>query len=227
MERGNNNIESNMLRKILKVIFRIIYNIVIILCILLIAIIVLQKVTDNNGSIAGYRIFRVVSGSMIPRFDIGEVVICKQVTGDEIELGDTIVYRGKTGDLNGKLIMHEVIAKIYDENDNLKITAKGLLNGIEDPDITEDEVLGVVKLSSTVLSLLYNLTTSTYSSFIIIFILAINVFISFRSNKNTDKATKQLDEGEMQDQLYNEFEDEIENVEETNDLNNKFTNDDI
>ena len=169
MEKKN-DVELNIFRRIAKIFFRILYNLLTIICIILICIIVMQKITDNNGSIGGYRIFRVVSGSMIPRYNIGEVVICKETSGDDIELGDAIVYRGKVADLKGKLIMHEVIAKTYDEEGKLKITAKGLLNGTEDPDVTEEEVLGVVKFSSGILTFLYVLATGTYSSFIIIFI---------------------------------------------------------
>ena len=130
MKKKKNNSELNMFKRITKIFFKILYNILTIICVILIGIIVLQKVTDSNKTIAGYRIFRVVSGSMIPKYEIGEVVICKEVPAENIELGDAIVYRGKTGDLSGKLIMHEVIAKTYDENDNLTITAKGLLNSI-------------------------------------------------------------------------------------------------
>ncbi len=223
--KRENDIELNIFKRIAKIFFRVLYNVITILCLILIFIIVLQKITDNNGSIAGYRIFRVVSGSMIPRYNIGEVVICKQIPGDEIELGDTIVYRGRDGDLDGKLIMHEVIAKIYDENDNLKITAKGLLNGQEDPDISDDEVLGVVKVSSSILTLLYTLATSTYSSFIIIFILAVNVFINFkptRSRINKEKSEEGIEVfGEDEDVINNLEEDsnEVENYE--NDLDAK------
>ena len=42
---------------------------------------------------------------MIPKFNVGEVVICKETPGDKIKIGDAIVYRGKIGELNNKLVM--------------------------------------------------------------------------------------------------------------------------
>ncbi len=212
--KSENTVELNIFRKIAKVFFRILYNLLTILCVILICIIVMQRVTDSNGSIAGYRIFRVISGSMIPRYDIGEVVICKEIPSDDIKIGDAIVYRGKDGELNGKLIMHEVIAKNYDENNNLTITAKGLLNGMEDPDISENEVLGVVIFTSRILTSLYVLATSTYSAFIIIFILAINVFFSFKSSTRNIESRHKVKQLETNNEEYEEYEDEEDNLEE-------------
>lgn len=173
--------EVNILRKILGFVPGILYNILIIFCVLLIAIIVMQRLTDSNRSINGYKIFKVVSGSMVPKYDVGEVVICKETPVEDIKVGNAIVYRGKIGELSGKLVMHEVIAINQDANNELKFYARGLNNSKGDPEISESQILGVVIFKSRILSLLYRLATSVYSSFIIITILVINVFVSFKS----------------------------------------------
>lgn len=105
--------EDNKIIKIniIKIALKILYNILVIWCILLILIIVMQKITDSNKSIGGYRIFRVVTGSMLPQYDIGEVVICKEIPANKIKKGNDIVYRGRIGELSGKIIMHEVVDK--------------------------------------------------------------------------------------------------------------------
>ena len=54
--KRENDIELNIFKRIAKIFFRVLYNVITILCLILIFIIVLQKITDNNGSIAGYRI---------------------------------------------------------------------------------------------------------------------------------------------------------------------------
>ena len=66
--------KENMI-KIAKLSLKILYDIFIIFCVMLVAIIVMQKFSNNNRTILGYRIFRVVTGSMEPEYDIGEVVI--------------------------------------------------------------------------------------------------------------------------------------------------------
>ena len=161
--------KSNIFKKAIKLVFKILYQILIVLCFILILIIVLQKVTNSNGSIAGYRIFRVITGSMIPQYDVGEVVISKEINPNKIKVGDDIVYMGTYGEYNGKIIMHEVIGIDKDEKgNNSNFHAKGLnTNSIEDPQIKADQIYGVVKYKSAVLTVLYKLATNIYSVFVI------------------------------------------------------------
>ena len=101
--------KKDILKKILKVVPKILYDILIIFCVALILVVVWQIITDNNESIGGYRLFRIISGSMVPEFNVDEVVVCKDTESEDIEIGNVIVYRGKTGELTNTLIMHEVI----------------------------------------------------------------------------------------------------------------------
>lgn len=217
--------KSNIFKKAIKLVFKILYQILIVLCFILILIIVLQKVTNSNGSIAGYRIFRVITGSMIPQYDIGEVVISKEINPNKIKVGDDIVYIGTYGEYNGKIIMHEVVGIDKDENgNNTNFHAKGLnTNSIEDPQIKADQIYGVVKLKSGVLTVLYNLATNIYTAFVIITILVFNVFVSFSlpekiKKKQLKEASEELedeeDDEEDENDEYDDEEDENEEYEE-------------
>ena len=218
--------KSNIFKKAIKLVFKILYQILIVLCFILILIIVLQKVTNSNGSIAGYRIFRVITGSMIPQYDVGEVVISKEINPNKIKVGDDIVYMGTYGEYNGKIIMHEVIGIDKDEKgNNSNFHAKGLnTNSIEDPQIKADQIYGVVKLKAGVLTVLYNLATNIYTSFVIITILAFNVFVSFSlpekiKNKQLKEASEEFeeeedDEDEEDDDEYDDEDDENEEEDE-------------
>ena len=207
---GNGIYSKNSIwRKILKIVLKISYQILIILCLILIAIIVLQKITNSNNSIAGYRIFRVITGSMLPQYDIGEVVICKEVDPKNIKVGEDIVYRGTYGEYNGKIIMHEVIKIDKDENNNLNFHAKGLnSNSEEDPQIKPSQIYGIVIFKASILSILYDLATNVYTAFFIIFILVLNVFISFKITKK--EKISQLNEAVSLDDD-NIYENEIKN----------------
>ena len=169
----NDKSKVNKGEKMLSLIPDLLYNILVILCVIVIAIIVMQRLSDSNRSIGGYKIFKVVSGSMEPKYDVGEVVICKETEMEDIKIGDALVYRGKIGDLNGRIVMHEVIQISHDKNNNLTFFAKGLNNSKGDPEINESQVLGIVKFRSKILTLLYKLATSIYSAFAIITILVI------------------------------------------------------
>ena len=182
-------------KKLIKIVFKILYQIIIIMCVLLTLIIVFQKFTDSNRTIGGYRIFRVITGSMLPEYEIGEVVICKEIDPEKIQIGDDIVYKGTYGEYNGKIIMHEVTGIDKDIRGNLTFHAKGLhISSVEDPEIKESQIYGVVKLKSKILTLLYKLATSIYSAFIIITILVFNVFMAFRFPGGKITRVEQLQE---------------------------------
>ena len=211
------------MEKVVKIVSKILYQILVIICLVVAAVIILQKVTDSNRSIAGYRIFRVITGSMEPEYDVGEVVISKEVDPKSIKVGDDIVYLGTYGEYNGKIIMHSVIAIDTDENGNLNFHAKGLhSSSVEDPQIKGSQIYGVVKFKSGILTVLYKLATNIYSLFVIISILVLNVFISFRvSGKDKMQQLSEANDIKIDDNInyttlnndkdYKEQEDEKEN----------------
>ena len=186
------------------------------------AVIILQKVTASNKSIAGYRIFRVITGSMEPEYDIGQVVISKEVDPNSIKVGDDIVYLGTYGEYSGKIIMHSVVGIDKDANGNLNFHARGLhSSSVEDPQIKDSQIYGVVKFKSKILTVLYKLATNIYSLFVIVLVLALNVFIAFR--KSGEEDVKQLDEvanteyeedqEEFEDDDDEDYDDETEDTE--------------
>ena len=207
-----------MEKKIFRIVFKVIYQIIVIICLILAAVIIMQKVTDSNRSIAGYRIFRVITGSMEPEYDVGEVVISKEVPAKDIKVGDDIVYSGRYGEYSGKIIMHSVIAIDKDENGNYNFHAKGLhSSSVEDPQIKESQIYGVVK--SKILTVLYKLATNIYTVFVIILVLVLNVFIAFTGNRK-DKVQKlsestYIDEDEEVDEDEDVIDEDSGNVENT------------
>ncbi len=212
------------MEKVVKIVSKILYQILIIVCVLIAAVIILQKVSNSNKSIAGYRIFRVITGSMEPEYDVGEVVISKEVDPKSIKVGDDIVYLGSYGEYSGKIIMHEVVAIDTDENGNLNFHAKGLhSSSVEDPQIKESQIYGVVKFKSGILTVLYKLATNIYSLFVIISILVLNVFISFRVEGRTK--VQQLsannyvqDDGLLRnDNIYDDTENDVDDEQAEND----------
>lgn len=218
--------KNDKIKKALMIIFRILYQILVIFCLILTAIIILQKVTNSNKSIAGYRIFRVITGSMEPEYDVGEVVISKEMPPKDIKVGDDIVYLGTYGDYNGKIIMHKVVAIDEDEKGNLTFHAKGLHSAsVEDPQIKENQIYGVVKIKSKLLTVLYELATNIYTLFVIIIILVLNVFISFRSSNKKEVNKLQESNKSNEDIEYTDSE-EIEDDEIEEDTNYSEEDDD-
>lgn len=218
-----------VIKKVAKIVLKILYQILVIICLIVAAVIILQKVTASNKSIAGYRIFRVITGSMEPEYDIGQVVISKEVDPNSIKVGDDIVYLGTYGEYSGKIIMHSVVGIEKDANGNLNFHAKGLhSSSVEDPQIKESQIYGVVKFKSKILTVLYKLATNIYSLFVIVLVLALNVFIAFR--KSGEEDVKQLEEVANteyeEDQEEFEDDDDEDYDDETEDTENELDDDD-
>ena len=203
-------------KKIIKTVLIILYQILVIMALILTMVIVLQRISANNQSIGGYKIFRVITGSMEPEYEVGEVIISKEVNPKDIKVGDDIVYLGRVGEYSGKIIMHNVVAIDTDENGDLIFHAKGLQsNSVEDPQIREDQIYGVVTYTSSILTILYDLATNIYSIFAIVIILALNVFIAFNTPKKTKKKRKKKKIANTGDTLdENLSEEDIEEMEE-------------
>ena len=218
-----------VVKKVIKIVLKILYQILVIICLIVAAVIILQKVTASNKSIAGYRIFRVITGSMEPEYDIGQVVISKEVDPNSIKVGDDIVYLGTYGEYSGKIIMHSVVGIDKDANGNLNFHARGLhSSSVEDPQIKDSQIYGVVKFKSKILTVLYKLATNIYSLFVIVLVLALNVFIAFR--KSGEEDVKQLDEvaNTEYEEEQEEFEDDDDEDydDETEDTENELDDDD-
>ncbi len=203
-------------KKIIKIVLIILYQILVIMALILTMVIVLQRISANNQSIGGYKIFRVITGSMEPEYEVGEVVISKEVNPKDIKVGDDIVYLGRVGEYSGKIIMHNVVAIDTDENGDLIFHAKGLQsNSVEDPQIREDQIYGVVTYTSSILTILYDLATNIYSIFAIVIILVLNVFIAFNTPKKTKKKRKTRKIANTSDTLDEDLsEEDIEEMEE-------------
>lgn len=162
--------------KVLSIIFKIIKVIVYIVLIALLFVIVVQKVTRNNFSIGGVKVFTVVTGSMKPEYVEGDMLISKSVPSSEIKVGDNVVYHGEKGDMAGKTVTHKVI-DIREENGVVYYKTKGTANQIEDPEIKYDQIYGKIVFKLPLLSKLSRLMLNVYAYYILTTIMGLLVSI--------------------------------------------------
>ena len=113
--------------KLLKVIGNILYVLLFVIVVLMLIVVILQRVSDNSISLGGYRLFTVATGSMEPKYLVGDILISQEIDPDEIQVGDDIVYKGNTGSFKDKIVTHQVVS-IREENGEKKITTKGIAN---------------------------------------------------------------------------------------------------
>lgn len=155
--------KKSILKKILNfVIATIFISFLVVVC--------LQRFSGNKISFFNYRMFVVASGSMKPKYDIGDVLISKEVKASEIKVGDVISYLGQKGELADKVITHEVVSIEKDKAGNYLFHAKGKTNVIEDPIIYENQIFGVVKHKMFILSIIYKIIGTRIGFFLLVII---------------------------------------------------------
>lgn len=145
--------------KVFRVISSIVEWLIIAILVLLIVLVGFQKFS-SKGNFFGYRIYTIISGSMIPTYGVGDTLLIKEMNSDNIKIGDAVTYLGDGGSMNGKIITHQVVGIEFDENGKYLFHTKGVANNIEDPIVFQDQVLGKVVHKFLFLSVLGKVTTS-------------------------------------------------------------------
>lgn len=77
-------------------------------------------------SILGYKFFIVLTGSMSPNINVGDLIIVKESSADGIEVGDVITY--SVG--NDNVVTHRVKEVI--NNNQIQFITQGDANNVED-----------------------------------------------------------------------------------------------
>lgn len=156
--------------KTFKIIMKILKVFVIIILIGFIIVVCLQRFSVNKISFFNYRMFTVISGSMKPKYDIGDVLIAKEVDPSTIKVGDSISYLGVKGSFRNKVITHEVVGIEEDESGKFVFRAKGLANLVEDPKVMESQLYGKVIYKSFLLSTIYRIVATNIGFYLFIII---------------------------------------------------------
>ena len=108
----------------------------------LVVIMVLCAVFLMGSRVMGYQCFTVISGSMEPKYSVGDLIYVKKVDANTIKVGDDITFI-----LNEDLVVatHRVVRI---DAENQRLYTKGLANEIEDSDpVHFNNVIGVPKFS--------------------------------------------------------------------------------
>ena len=177
---------------ILKKIWDLFMKIVTIIIAFVSIIIIVQKVTNNKQAFLGFRIFRVQTGSMIPKYQIGDVILVKEQDIDKIKVGDDVTYLGKEGVVKGILITHRV--KDIEEIEGQRVFhTQGIANSLEDPVVYGDQINGVVQSKMYILTLICKMLNNKYI-FYFCGILPLTIYVFFRVFRgNRDKYEKRIE----------------------------------
>jgi signal peptidase I len=122
------------LKRALAYTFRGIF-IVLFLFILFLAIQLIRH-PDIPPSIFGYQPFTVLSNSMNPSFETGDLIIIKKVASSSIKEGDVITFQAS----NDKFVSHRVV-EVNQQNGKPGFVTKGDNNNVKDEQVVSSEDL--------------------------------------------------------------------------------------
>ena len=192
----------------IKFLWTIIRTILTIILVALLAIIITQRVSNNKKAIAGFRIFTVVTESMVPKYLVGDAIFTQTVAPEEIRVGDDITYLGTSESFKDKTVTHRVINKEKGEDGLYIFQTKGIANDEADPKINETQIYGKVIYKIKSISYLNGIIGNLYGMYFAIFIpFGVIMFVEFvaykrdndkeeieEENEGIDDENKQKDE---------------------------------
>lgn len=123
------------MKKTLKWVNNILFTLILTLGISSMITIVHSKFNPESlPSIGGYRFMTVLSGSMSPVIEAGDIVVVKPFKHDDTNVNDVITFR----DGSSSIVTHRIIDIVKSENETLFQT-KGDANNISDQNLVSSE----------------------------------------------------------------------------------------
>ena len=206
--------------KIYKILITVIKSLFFIVIVLYLAFILIQRV-NGNQSVFGYRLFTVATGSMIGVYDINDVIAVKDCDTSKLKVGDDIAYKGNRGGLEGMLITHRIVRIEDSEKGGRIYVTKGVNSHLEDPSITDSQILGKVVGVVPIVTQINHVVKNQLGFFLLVFCPLVLIIVlevletitEIRLEKNQIKRIKDTDTIEEPDK---EEKESTEVVEEEN-----------
>ena len=163
------NKQKQKLNKIVKIIT---YPIAIVILLLVLYMGYIKCIKhEKDVSIFGFRQYIVATGSMEPNYNIGDLIIVKEVKENEINVGDVITYSMGNGT---ETISHRII-NITNKDGKVQYETKGDNNNSPDSDLVSyNQVQGRIIFKISKLGLIITQLTTGTGIAIILLIVALS-----------------------------------------------------
>ena len=107
---------------------------------------VLNATAGKVPSVFGFSLLQVQTGSMVPEYEIGTVVVTKKVDARELAVGDVISFYSLDKDISGKVNTHRIVEIEHGGDDNAPyFTTKGDHNNkVDKTKVWPSQIVGKV-----------------------------------------------------------------------------------
>ena len=153
-----------------------------------------------NKSLLGYRYYDVLTGSMQPTYNVGDLILVKVTDPSEIQVGDPVTFN--PGSTDDSYLTHRVTQKIenYMGTGNICFKTKGDANETEDPFVIDgNRMIGVVKLRIPLVGHLVQFVQYNYVIIIVMVVLFSVFFTLLRKLTEISAEIKALEKIEEAD----------------------------
>lgn len=124
----------------------------------------------------GAKFLSVQSGSMVPTYHKGDLVVDMRVPVQQLAVGDVVTYTNPRL-FNGEPITHRIIQTPSNDNDQQFVT-KGDANPAADPPIKAHNIIGKVGFSVPLLGFLFDFVRKPLGLLILIYVPAITIVVA-------------------------------------------------
>ena len=153
------------------------------------------RLTGRMPALFGYQVFRVVTDSMTPTLEVGDVILVKGCDPEDIRNGDIVTYDGLEGSYKGKIITHRVVTDPEVRDGVYYYQTKGDRDGAQfDPVITFSQVEGKYVRTLPLVDKLYTFFLSPLGlvSFIVLIVILfgyemISLVVSYKKMDEEDE----------------------------------------
>ena len=167
---------ENKVFKIIRIVKNVIFAVILVILVAIIALNIITRISGKTPSILGYSVYRVSSGSMVPTFEVGDIILCRECDPMTLKDGDIITYDGTVGEFAGKSVTHRVIKEPYRENGNYYLVTKGDDNPVEDSPISVSQVTGIFQSKIDLLKFFYDFFITPWGLIAMIFLIILAFF---------------------------------------------------
>ena len=174
--------KKNAKKKVIKKTIKFICSPFIIVIILIILYMGYQKFfkKDPNASIFGLKPYMVLTGSMEPNYNIGDLIIVKEVKENELNVGEAITYSVGNGD---ETISHRIV-RITSKDGKTQYETKGDNNNSPDSELVSfEQIQGRIVFKISKLGLIITQLTTGTGTAMILLVIAISYFYTNRKEE--------------------------------------------
>ena len=144
---------------------------------------------SKTPSLFGIKTYVIISGSMEPELNIGDIVIAKSIKEEEIEKGDIICFR------QGQSVVTHRVSGILETSNGIEYKTKGDNNNTEDSQRTSFDMIEgkVIKKVQKIGKLSLVFKGKMLIIFIVIIIYADIIWTSKKKKKKNSRRLKRLE----------------------------------